>query len=216
MPVIVEDGIERSAEPLAPVGFTEARAAHLLALEQEHFWFPPRLELLVARLAALAPPGAELVELGCGAGAFAARAATLGYRVTALDAHLPLLRAARQRHPALRLIEAELSRPTPLPSAAFSVCACLDVLEHLDPEPLLAEARRLLRSRGGLLLSVPAHAWLWSALDVEAGHSCRYSLAMLARELERAGFVLEGHTHYQLLLLPLVLASRRLLPASSS
>lgn len=213
---MVVDGIERTEEAVEPAGFTDARAAHLLALERDHFWFPPRLALLARRLVALAPPGSELVELGCGAGAFAAHAASLGYRVTAVDAHLSLLAAARKRHPTMRLIHADVARATPLPSEAFSVCVCLDVLEHIEPSSLLAEARRLLRPGGALLLSVPAHAWLWSALDEEAGHRCRYSLAMLSKELARAGFVLEGHTHYQLLLLPLVFASRRVLTAGSS
>lgn len=216
MSLNVEDGIERAADAVEPAGFTDARAEHLLALERDHFWFPPRLTLLTRRLGELAGPGQELVELGCGTGAFAAAAATLGYRVTALDAHMSLLTVARQRHPAMRLIQADLARPTPLPSEGFSVCVCLDVLEHVDPRTLLAEAHRLLRPGGGLLLSVPAHAWLWSSLDVAAGHRCRYSLAMLAGELERAGFVVEGHTHYQLLLLPLVFASRRVLRASST
>lgn len=209
----LEGGIERCAQALDPAGFTDARAAHLLSLERDHFWFPPRLALLANRLAALAPPGQALIELGCGTGAFAAHAADAGYRVTAVDAHLPLLAIARQRHPSMRLIQADVARPLPLPDGAFSVCACLDVLEHVEARSLLAEAHRLLAPRGALLLSVPAHSFLWSALDEEAGHRCRYSLAMLKAELGSAGFVLEGFTHYQMLLLPLLLASRRMLKA---
>ncbi len=88
--------------------------------------------------------------------------------------------------------------------------SALDVLEHLEPAKLLAEARRLLAPGGRLLLSVPAFASLWS----EARRARRPPEALPPRSpgsgAAGGGFVPELTTHYQFLLFPLVWLSRQL------
>jgi SAM-dependent methyltransferase len=62
---------------------------------------------------------------------------------------------ARRRYPALRLVRGDVAA-LPLRSGAADAVLLLDVLEHLpDPAAALAEARRVLRSGGALVVSVP-------------------------------------------------------------
>ena len=51
----------------------------------------------------------------------------------------------------------------------------------------LAEAARVLRPGGRLLLAVPAYAWAWSSHDVHNDHHRRYTRPRLVRALTEAG-----------------------------
>lgn len=82
--------------------------------------------------------------------------------------------------------DARLSFTRDRPSAPRDVLLLLDVLEHdANDQATLHEAlATCLRSGGWLLLSVPAHAFLFSRHDEKLGHKRRYSPAAL-RELAR-------------------------------
>ena len=92
----------------------------------------------------------------------------------------------------------------------FGAVGAFDVIEHIeDPAPLLSEMRRVMRDDGHLLITVPAHAWLWSADDDDAGHFRRYTRRGLTQDLEAAGFVVEYSSYFFLpLVLPIWLARR--------
>jgi SAM-dependent methyltransferase len=130
-------------------------------------------------------------------------------RVVGVDAYRASLTRARSLVAAVTLIEGDVCG-LPLGDKQFDVAVALDVLEHVAPAPFLAEARRLVRRMGWLLLSVPASPALWSGLDEVAGHRCRYRRRDLERELTESGWRLAHWTHYQALLYPAVWLSRRI------
>jgi SAM-dependent methyltransferase len=87
----------------------------------------------------------------------------------------------------------------------------LDVLEHLsETKSALAEAYRVLRPGGRLVITVPAHPRLWSEADVLLGHARRYTRPALAREIADAGFRTLHSTHVFSWLVPAVWMTRRL------
>jgi SAM-dependent methyltransferase len=59
--------------------------------------------------AALVPVGSRVLDAGCGTGRVAIRLAELGYDVTGTDVARSMLAVARERGPALRWVEADLS-----------------------------------------------------------------------------------------------------------
>src|SRR5205823_1532466 len=84
-----------------------------------------------------------------------------------------------------------------------------DVLEHVyEDEAVLRQLYQALKPRGGLLLSVPQHPWLWSPVDDYSHHRRRYIASALAEEVERAGFRILRQTSFVSLLLPVVALSR--------
>ena len=94
----------------------------------------------------------------------------------------------------------ELSPPTELLSA---VCA-FDALDHIeDLSPLLKEFARVLSSEGILLITVPAHPFLFSAYDSSIGHFRRYTTKELKASLERAGFEVIYSRHLFAFLVPI-------------
>ena len=112
-------------------------------------------------LLALLPSHWTVADLGCGTGEVVARLAPLVHRVLGVDQEASMLEAARERTAGrdnVVLVEGDLTA-LPLPDACADAALCLLVLHHIaDPAAALAEARRILRPGGALVvLDMVAH-----------------------------------------------------------
>jgi len=165
-------------------GYPEALRAWLAGIEPEHFWFRSRAKLIAGVVRTRIPEGGWL-ELGCGTG-FVLAAAARAYAGPAFgqDVSAHALEIARSRTSApLFLCPLE-----EVPLGELGGIGLFDVIEHLrDDGAALAAAGRYLRSGGVLLVTVPAHRWLWSPLDEAAGHQRRYGRRELLNRLSAAG-----------------------------
>ena len=68
--------------------------------------------------------------------------------------------------------------------------------------------RRLLKPGGRIVLTVPAHQWLWSAHDVGLHHMRRYSRSLLRERIEKAGYRIDRLTYTNAALLPVAILAR--------
>jgi 2-polyprenyl-3-methyl-5-hydroxy-6-metoxy-1,4-benzoquinol methylase len=95
-----------------------------------------------------------LLDVGAGQGALIEEAEALGYDTLGIDRCEPLARRARARG-----LRVECTSAKDLDGAArFDVVTMMDVIEHVpDPRRLLADARRLLRPLGRLVVYTPNH-----------------------------------------------------------
>jgi SAM-dependent methyltransferase len=76
-----------------------------------------------------------------------------------------------------------------VPSASIDCAVLMDVLEHVDDDVgLLRAVGRILTAAGELVVTVPAHAFLWSDHDVFLGHRRRYNRDQVRDALQRGGF----------------------------
>jgi SAM-dependent methyltransferase len=128
-------------------------------------------------------------------------------RLAGADALLAGLAFARRQVPELSFTQLDIRR---LPyDREFDVIGAFDVLEHLDDDvQALREMHRSTAVGGGLIVTVPQHAWLWSALDDYSHHRRRYTRKQMVEAIERAGYVVERATSFMTLTLPAQLASR--------
>jgi len=90
----------------------------------------------------------------------------------------------------LRLLgDPELRLHAQLPEGGYDRIFMLDVLEHIaDDRGTLATMRGHLEPGGRLLLSVPAHPFLWSRHDEQNHHERRYTKKELEEKLRAARF----------------------------
>jgi SAM-dependent methyltransferase len=182
----------------------------ILSAQAHHFWFNNRRRLVVWALARYFPSAARMLEIGCGTGFVLAgvREAFPKLGLVASDSHVTSLRHAATRLPELDLLQLD-ARRIPFRDE-FDVLGAFDVIEHIDEdEDVLQEMRRALRPRGGLLLTIPQHPFLWSAFDDWSQHRRRYTQGELRAKLDRAGFDVLRFTSFSSLLLPLLVLSRR-------
>jgi SAM-dependent methyltransferase len=179
----------------------------MLAGDESHWWYRGRRRVLRVQLERLrVPPGARLLDAGCGSGRTLDELARYG-RVTGIDVSAEAVAAARSRgHAGVRLARVE---ELPFADAAFDVVTCLDVVEHTpDDRVTLTELRRVTRPGGVLIVTVPAYPALWSRHDVVNRHFRRYDRASLRTAARAAGWTVVRETYFNSLLLAPAVAVR--------
>jgi SAM-dependent methyltransferase len=107
----------------------------------------------------LVRPGLRIVELGCGAGDLLA---TLRPSVgVGVDFSSEMLCLARDRHPGLTFIEADVHRLAPL-AGPVDVVILSDLVNDLfDVQAVLEQVRRLCSPSTRVILNVYSHLWEW-------------------------------------------------------
>jgi SAM-dependent methyltransferase len=190
-------------------GFRPEHFARLAALEEGHFWFRARNELIVRMLRRYFPDASNMLEIGCGTG-YVLRGVTNarpGLHVSGSEIFLEGLSFAAKRLPDADLFQMD-ARQIPY-EGEFDLVGAFDVVEHIaEDEQVLREVHRALKPGGGAILTVPQHPWLWSAQDESACHVRRYRRRELEDKLRAAGFRIVFSTSFVSLLLPLLAASR--------
>jgi len=146
-------------------------------LEDHHWWFQGRIDLMRRMVLKHCPPVSgrrpRLLDLGCGTGLFLT---DQGRDMIAfgLDFSAEALEFTRTRGVS-GLVCAD-SQLMPFVSESFDIVTAFDLIEHVErDDALIAEAYRVLRPGGVLLMAVPAHPYLLGEHDDALHHKRRYS-----------------------------------------
>lgn len=209
-PVLV-DGFHAYAPDFAHGGggFKSSSFSELARLEEDNFWFRARNQLILWALDEYCHNFQSFLEIGCGT----------GYVLSGVSKRFPCstlhgseiftagLNFAVARLPAANFMQMD-ARNIPF-EEEFDVIGAFDVLEHIeDDEGVLAQVHAALKPQGLMLLTVPQHAWLWSASDEYACHVRRYAASDLHKKIETAGFQIVRSTSFVTTLLPAMMVSR--------
>jgi SAM-dependent methyltransferase len=167
-----------AAERISVGGYDPSFFRQLALIEERHFWFQARNRLIFEisrKLASRLSPGYLVLEVGCGTGNVlkALGQACPDGRVVGLELWFDGLRFAQERSPG-SLVQGDV-RQCPF-GKPFNLIGMFDVLEHIPEEmKTLRALREALAPGGRLLLTVPAHQYLWSYFDESSQHCRRYS-----------------------------------------
>jgi SAM-dependent methyltransferase len=119
---------------------------------------PPELDLRRRFLLSEVGRGDRALDLGCGAGTFAAMLAAAGAVVTGVEVAEAALSRARAAHPELDFRLVPLDGPLPFDDGEFDLIWASEVIEHVaDTERWLQEVARVLAPGGRLLVTTPNH-----------------------------------------------------------
>jgi len=168
----------------------------------DNYWFKWRFCALSGLLGKGYQWG-RVLDIGCGSGIVGLQIKKLyGCAVEGCDLNLSALETASAGME--KVYYYNIHDRVPKFEKSFSTILLLDVLEHVeDPEHFLESAAFHLKDGGRLIINVPAIKSLYCRYDRLAGHIKRYDLACLGRELDSAGFRIDGYRYWGFLLIPL-------------
>jgi SAM-dependent methyltransferase len=135
-------------------------------------------------------PGRQVLNAGAGQGTFTRLLEGRGFEVTSTDAS-PTAVDVLQRRVEGPALEADVTALA-FSDESFDAVVLGEVLEHVpDDDRAVVEVARVLRPRGVLALSVPAHPRLYGPSDRWAGHIRRYRRDGLIDTVSAGGLEVE-------------------------
>jgi SAM-dependent methyltransferase len=183
----------------------------LMDAAEDHMWWYRALHWRLAD--ALAGVHGAVLDAGCGTGGLLARLRVERPDLRPVGVEWAELAATRAAAKSGAPIARGSVNALPFAEACFDAAIAADLLCHgaVDPSSALAELRRVLRPGGRLVVNMPAYGWLLSVHD-RLVHNVRRSTArQLSTMLRDAGFVRVRARYWNSLLLPLMVAQRKLL-----
>ena len=148
-----------------------------------------------------------LLDIGCGTGYTLMELKKRGWKTYGIEIEKKMVEKAKS----LGLDQVKEGDAVKLPWSQnkFDAVLMLDVLEHVrEEEKALAEAYRVLKQGGILILNCPAYNWLWSYHDDSAKHMRRYTRRQLKQKVIKTGFSIDKATYLNWLLFPIVAGVR--------
>lgn len=171
---------------------------------QIHFWHQARLGLLDWLIGQVPGDNLNMASVGSGSGEelelLAHRGSVVGWEIN--DRVIAL---AKQSDFTLENFDISQN----VPPDHYDLIGAFDVLEHINDDlQTLKNINACLRPGGYLLLTVPAHPWLFSVHDLALKHERRYAKKDLTKKLQTAGFKIETIGYWNAWLFPLVVIVR--------
>ncbi len=176
--------------------------------EDTYWWHVGRNDIIKKQLDLLSldPVRTRILNIGSGTGGTVPLLERYGH-VTNVEMSEEAIQTSRQRGVDAVIKVDHIALP--FEDETFDIAVAFDVLEHIDDDlSALKEWRRVLRDSGKLLLTVPAHAWLWSSHDESLHHYRRYSLSGVHQLLNIAGFKVPKRTYAITFSFPMILGYR--------
>jgi SAM-dependent methyltransferase len=181
------------------------------AAEGRMWWFAALHANLIAMLDGAGPRSGRILDAGCGTGGLLAKLA--GREATGLDREPTACERAAAKSG--RPVCAGSVNALPFADKAFAAILSADVLCHraVDEEVALRQFHRCLGAGGLLVLNLPAYRWMLSRHDIAVHNARRYTRKSVAALLRAADFRPLYTGYWNTVLFPLMLATRKLLPA---
>jgi SAM-dependent methyltransferase len=161
--------------------------------------------------------GERVLDAGCGTGGLLMR---LGERYpdqSAIGVDADSFACIRAAQKSERPVCTGSVNALPFADAAFAAIVSADVLCHrdVDERQALAQFHRCLAAGGILVLNLPAYRWMISRHDRAVYNARRYTKAGVVGLLIAAGFRPLFASYWNMLLFPIMVLTRKLLPGAA-
>ncbi|HCU01670.1 MAG: Methyltransferase type 11 [Candidatus Moranbacteria bacterium GW2011_GWE1_35_17] len=168
--------------------------------EKEHFWFKIRRDFILKIFSKYVKKSSLVMEVGTGTGNIARELKNNGYDVVISDVHKQFLDFEKNK-----IIEKRYQFDVNEPPFEdhFNAIGMFDVLEHTEEdEQVLKNIRKMLKDDGKIIITVPAHSWLWNKYDYS--HKRRYNLKRIREIFKNSGFDILEAKHFFVSIMPLL------------
>ncbi len=171
-------------------------------VESHHFWWCTRAKYILRIIRKYVNKNSQLIEIGAGSGNVSRVLQNEGFRMAVGEIQLPALYWAKE-YGINDLYQFDLNLP--VFKKHFDVVCMFDVLEHLEDDDLaIKSVKTMLKEKGKVVITVPAHKWLWNKRDVLERHRRRYKLKEIKDLLLQNGFKVIMCKHFFVSILPLL------------
>jgi SAM-dependent methyltransferase len=162
--------------------------------------------------------GHSVLDAGCGTGGLLARLARHCPDQAAVGLDADRLACVRAAQKSARPVCVGSVNALPFADGAFSAILSADVLCHggVDEQRALEQFHRCLAAEGILILNLPAYRWLMSRHDTAVYNVERYTRGRVVALLRAAGFRPLFASYWNMLLFPLMVITRKLIPGAGS
>lgn len=181
-------------------------------MEDTHWWFLARRQILNAVLEACVPAGKErrVLDVGCGTGGNSAAFAN-NYTVVGVEPSEAAVSLARVRFPDITFVGGCAPDDVLAEAGRTDVFVLTDVLEHVEHDRSMVERLVSVAKPGALFLTtVPANQALWTEHDVSHGHFRRYTLESFGALWQDVPVGVKLLSYFNSRLYPVVYGLRRL------
>lgn len=177
--------------------------------EDSYWWFQGRKYMMgqiVSSLPNYATEDARILDLGCGTGLMLEHFSKTHWSAGLDFSNLAL--QFSQKKGANKLLQANVE-DIPIADNSLDIITALDLAEHVaNDDQMFAETYRTLKPGGRMVLTVPAHPFLWSDHDDALHHHRRYTRKELKKRLTEAGFEIERLSWSITFTFPIIVAFR--------
>lgn len=185
------------------------------------WWFAAahaNLLMLYRRMTGQRAPAKAMLDAGCGTGGLLAKIGAEYPERCAIGLDADREACARASAKSARPVCNGSANALPFADGAFAAIFSADVLCHrdVDESAALAQFRRCLARDGLLVLNLPAYRWMLSRHDIAVYNVRRYTRRGLARLLAAAGFRVLYLSYWNAVLFPMMVLTRKLLPAGGN
>lgn len=171
--------------------------------ENKLFWSIVRKEYILEKFKKYIDTRLSIIEIGAGTGDVSRALMSNNYNnISVGEMHLNGLKYA-QTYGIKECYQFDLLK-SPFENK-FDVVCMFDVLEHIEDDiSALGQSYKMLKENGYMIITVPAHMWLWNRSDRTVGHKRRYTKEELKKKMENSGFEMVEISYFFILITPLL------------